>query len=326
MWFLIPLFIIVAALIYEFRLRKPDQFVLFEQNGKIGFRTARWYPRHFSLALAATTHLMELKLEATAKGSMPVIVKLTASVAASRDHIASLIRVGGWNTGATGKSAKEFESVLLGQVKEYTEKHPLEELSSETLHTHLQERESIGRQQYGLDIVSLSIQSIDPVDTGIAEALHQRESARIMEQTEELNQRARVAAAQARIRADEQIARTEHNLQLLRFELTKAEQEHESQLAQARMEDELRRNRMRLGFDREEMAILKDNPQLLLLTPQVARLAEASQSMKNARTVVSLAPGDAEQGVKLAGLFQVFLEQIMNGTNRVPEKKSKSTQ
>ncbi len=326
MWFVLPLIIVIALLIYEFRLRKPDQFVLHESGGKIRFRTGRWYPRHFSLALSGTTHLMELKLEATAKGSMPVIVKLTASVAASREDIAALIRVGGWNTGATEKAAKEFESVLLGQVKEYTEKHPLEELSSESLHQHLRDREATSRQQYGLDIVSLSIQSIDPVDASIAEALHQRESARIMEQTEELNQRARVAEAQARIHADEQIARSEHNLALVRFELTKAVQEQESQLAQFRMEDELRRNRMRLEFDREEMAILKDNPQLLLLTPQVARLAEASQSMKNARTVVSLAPGDAEQSVKLAGLFQIFLEQIMNGANKASEKKPKSAQ
>ncbi len=324
MWFIVPLIIVLILLVYEYRLRTPDQLVLFESGDKIGFRTSRWYPRHFSLALPGTTHPMELKLEATAKGSMPVIVKLSVSVAASRDTIAALIRVGGWNASAVEKAAKELASVLLGLVKEYTEKNGLEELSSDGLQAHLRERESIGRQQFGLDLVSLTVQSIDPVDADIAEALHQRESARILEQTEELNQRARVTGAQAKLRADEQIARTEHSLAILRFELQKAEQERESQLAQQRMEDELRRNRMRLEFDREEMMILKDNPQLLLLTPQAARLAEASQSMKNARTVVSLAPGDAEQGLKLAGLFQVFLEQMMNGSSKPSEKKSKS--
>ncbi len=325
MWYIIPLVIVLLLLAYEYRLRTPDELVLYESDGKIGFRTSRWYPRHFSLALTGTTHLMELKLEATAKGSMPVIIKLTVSVAASRDTISALVRVGGWNASAIEKAAKELESVLHGQVKEYTEKNGLEELTSEGLHHHLRERESTGKQQFGLDIVSLTVQSIDPVDADIAEALHQRESARIHEQTEELNQRARVTGAQARLRADEQIARTEHNLSILRFELKKTEQERESQLAQQRMEDELRRNRLRLEFDREEMTILKENPQLLLLTPQAARLAEASQSMKNARTVVSLAPGDAEQGLKLAGLFQVFLEQMMNGSNKLPEKKSKNS-
>jgi len=324
MWFVIPLVIVLLLLIYEYRLRTPDQLILRETKGTIGFRTSRWYPRHFSLALPGTTHLMELKLEATAKGSMPVIIKLTASVAASQNTIGALIRVGGWTGNAIEKASKDLESVLHGQVKQYTEKNGVEDLSSEGLLQHLRDRESTGREQFGLDIVSLSVQSIDPVDATVAEALHQRESARILEQTEELNQRARVSGAQARLRADEEIARTEHDLSLLRFELKKSEQERESQLAQQRMEDELRRNRMRLDFDREEMSILKDNPQLLLLTPQAARLAEASQSMKNARTVVSLAPADAEQGLKLAGLFQVFLEQMMNGSNKLPEKKSKS--
>ena len=325
MWFLPPLVIILAILVYEYRLRTPDQFILFESNGKIGFRTARWYPRHFSLALTGTTHLMELTLEATAKGSIQVIVKLAVSVSASRDTIAALIRVGGWSANAAEKAAKELEGVLLGQVKEYTEKLGLEELTSEKLHDHLREREGITKQQFGLDIVSLSVQSIDPVDASIAEALRQRESARIMEQTEDLNQRARVVGAQARLRADEQIARTEHELELLRFELKQSEQERESRLAQKQLEDELKRNRMRLDFDREEMSILKENPQLLLLTPQVARLAEASQSMKNARTVVSLASGEAEQGVNLSGLLHLFLEQLMNGSHRLPEKKSKNT-
>jgi hypothetical protein len=326
MWFALFVALVVLAFVYEYRLRKPDQLVLFESHGRIGFRKARWYPRHFSLALPGTTHLVELKMEATTKGSMPIIVKLAASVAASRETIGALVRVGGWNTSAVGKAAKELESVLLGQVKEHTETYGIEELSSELLLKHLREREDIIRQQFGLDLVSLSVQSIDPVDTSIAEALHQRESARIMEQTEELNQRARVAAAQARSRADEQIARSEHTVELLRYELKKAQQEQESLLAQQRVEDELRRNKMRLEFEREEMSILKENPQLLLLTPQVARLAEASQSMKNARTVVSLTPENADQGVRLAGLFQLFLDQVLNGSHKGPEKKSKTSQ
>ncbi|MGA9120538.1 MAG: hypothetical protein WB699_14335, partial [Bacteroidota bacterium] len=318
--------LLVVLLVYEYRLRKPDQMVLFESHGTIGFRKMRWYPRHFSLALPGTTHLMELKFEANAKGSIPIIVKLTATVAASREAIGALIRVGGWNAMAVGKAAKELESVLLGQVKEHTEQYGLEELSSELLLKHLHAREDISRQKFGLDLISLSVQSIDPVDISIAEALHQRESARIMEQTEELNQRARVAAAQARLRADEQIARSEHQIEILRYELKNAEQQQESRLARQRVEDELLRNRMRLEFEREEMTILKENPQLLLLTPQAARLAEASQSMKNARTVVSLSPENADQGVRLAGLFQLFLEQILDGSRKTPDKKSKNAQ
>ena len=64
---------------------------------------------------------------------------------------------------------------------------------------------------------------------------------------------------------------------------------------------------MRLELDREELALLNENPQLLLLTPQAARLAEASQTLRNARTVVSLSPSEAEQGARLFDLFQRFL-------------------
>jgi hypothetical protein len=325
MWFAIPLIVLIAAALYEYRLRRPDQLVLFESKGIIGFRTARWYPRHFSLALPGTTHLMELRIEASAKGNIPLITKMAVTVAAARENIAALIRVGGWSISAVSKAAKEFEAVLHGLVKEHTEKFELEGLSSESIHDHLVQRAGISRQNFGLDIVSLTVQSLDPVDLSIAEALRQRESARLLEQTELMNQSARVAAAQAKIRADEQIGRAEHEFELKKFDLKKVEQEREAQLAQKRVEDEMRRNRMRLEFDREEMNLVKENPQLLLLTPQAARLAEASQSLRNAKTVVSLAPGNAEQGTKLLRLFQLFLENMVNTPPKQAVKKSRNS-
>ena len=57
-----------------------------------------------------------------------------------------------------------------------------------------------------------------------------------------------------------------------------------------RLEDELVRNRMRLAFEKEGLEVLQISPELLMLTPQAAPLAEASQSLKNARTVISLSP------------------------------------
>jgi hypothetical protein len=322
MWLAIPAIAILGLLVYEYRLRRPDQLILFESSGAIGFRKARWYPRHFSMAIPGTTHPMELKVEASAKGSMPVIVKLAVSVAAARDTIAALIRVGGWNSGAVAKASKELETLLSAQIKEFTEQQGLEELSTESLRNHLMERAATSRQNFGLEIIALTVQSVDPVDSSIAEALRQREAARILEQTESLNQKARVAAADAKLRADQQIATFTHALELKKLELKKEEQEREAHLAQKRVEDELKRSRMRLDFDREEMGLLKDNPQLLLLTPQAARLAEASQTLKNARTVVSLAPGDVDAGTKLLGLFQLFLENVLNGSPKTGDKKS----
>lgn len=324
MWLVIPAVIIVGLFAYEYRLRRPDQLILFESAGVIGFRKTRWYPRHLSLALPGTTHLVETRVEASAKGNMPVVVRIAVSVAAARDSIAALIRTGGWNQGAVAKASKELETLLSAQVKELTERSGLEELSSDVLRDHLIQRAATSRQNFGLEIIALTVQSIDPVDTSIAEALRQRESARILEQTEALNQKARVAASEAKIRADEQIAAITHALELRRLDLKKEQQELEGQLATQRVEDELKRSRMKLEFDREEMDLLKEHPQLLLLTPQAARLAEASQTLKNARTVVSLAPGDAEAGGKLLGLFQMFLENMLNGSSKPGEQPDRS--
>jgi SPFH domain / Band 7 family len=325
MWLVIVVAVGLAAILYEFRLRRPDQLILYESKGTIGFRKARWYPRHFSLAVPGTTHLMEPKIEATAKGSIAITARLSVAVAASRDSVPALVRAGGWNSGAVARAAKELDALLQGHTREFTEKFAIEELSSENIHAYLLQKVPPAAQKLGLEVVGLTVQSIDPVDATIAEAMRQRESARILEQTEILNQKARVAAAQAKIRADEQISYFEHELELKRYDLKRAELEKESSLAQRRVEDEVHRSKLKLEFDREEMELLKENPQLLLLTPQVARLAEASQSLRNARTVVSLSPNEVEQGSKLLNMFQLFLQNMFQGSTRSAEKKPKSS-
>jgi len=71
------------------------------------------------------------------------------------------------------------------------------------------------------------------------------------------------------------------------------------------------RNRMRLAFEKEGLEVLQSSPELLMLTPQAARLAEASQSLKNARTVISLSPQDLDHGSELLGFFQNLLQKAM---------------
>lgn len=309
MWILAVVAIIVlAAVVFEYRLRKPDQFVLFERRGEIRQRTGALYPRHFSLALPSATYQIELSLDGIAKGGLQIKTSLVAVVAPSREHLAALIRVGGWRTDAVVKAAKEFETVIQAAVKEFTEARAIEELSSEALTGHLSRALESAASKFGLEIVTLAVRSIDAADPSIAEALRQRESARILEQTEILQQNARVAAARARLEAEKQIALSEHELELRKLELKEEEFAREALLAQKRTEDELRRSRMKLAYEQEEMALLKSNPELLLLSPQAARLAEASQGLKNARTIVSLWPSDAELGSSLARMFQRFLD------------------
>jgi hypothetical protein len=309
MWIIAIVAIVVLTwAVFEYRLRKPDQFVLYEREGEIRLRSGAFYPRHFSLALPSATYQIELSLDGIAKGGLQIKTSLVAVVAPSRSHLAALIRVGGWRTDAVVKAAKEFETVIQAAVKEYTEARAIEELSSEALTAHLSKTLESAAPKFGLEVVTLAVRSIDAADPSIAEALRQRESARILEQTELLQQKARVAAARARLEAEQQIALSEHELELRKLELKEQELAREAALAQKRTEDELRRSRMRLAYEQEEMALLKNNPELLLLSPQAARLAEASQGLKNARTIVSLWPTDAELGSTLGRMFQRFLD------------------
>lgn len=311
MWWLGIILIVLAVLVaLEFRLRKPDQLVLYEKRGVIGLRRGAFYPRHLSLALTGAGHQIELTAESTARGGIQVRTNLVATVAPSEAHLAALVRVGGWQPDAVVRAAQAFEPVIQAAVKTVTESYLIEDLTSEVLGKQLEKLLRDEAAKFGLEIVSLAVQAVEPADPDIAEALRQRESARILEQTELLKQKARVAAARARIEADEQIALSEHELELKKFELKKAQLEQESVLAYKRTEDELTRNRMRLAFEKEELAILKNSPELLLLTPQAARLAEAGQALKNARTIVSIGSSDAELGLRLSRIFQRFLDLV----------------
>ena len=111
------------------------------------------------------------------------------------------------------------------------------------------------------------------------------------------------------MKADEEIFQLENQLEMKKYELKKNQWEREAQLNDLRINDELKkRNRKRLEFDKEELEMLKSSPELLMLTPQAARLAEASQGLKNARTVVSLSPQDMAHGSELFGMFQNILQ------------------
>jgi hypothetical protein len=295
--------------------------VLDESKGKIILRKGRFYPRHFSLALPKTTYSTQLNIEASAKGNIDIKVKLSVTIAAALNHIPELIRVGGWKSNAVLIAAKELETIIHSLVKEYTEKYEIEELSSEKILNYLNQKMNVAIEKLGLEIVSLSVQSFEALDTKIADSLRQQESARILEQTESLNQTARITAAKAKIKADEEIARMENELELKKYDLRKSELEKESVLAQMKMEDELKRKKQQLEYDKEELNLLKNSPELLMLTPQASRLAEASQSLKNARTIVSLSPNEITQGSELLGMFQRFLQNTVNNFSQKNEEK-----
>lgn len=310
----IGIVIVAAAIIlafFEYRIRQPDFLVLHETRAGIDLRRGLIYPRHFSLALERTTCPIQLTVDATAAGNLGVRVKLVGSVAPSLEHVSSLIRVGGWNREAVLRATDEVQVLLQGLVKEYTERSGISTLSSANILNYLNEHSAAIQERFGVELISLAIQSLDPIDPEIADALRQQEQARLLEQTEHLNQQARVAAARAKSQADEEIAQMEHALDLKKAELKQLLLEKESALSKQSLADELARNRMRLAFETEELETLKNSPELLMLTPQAARLAEASQNLKNARTVISLTPQDAAHGSELLNLFQELLQKAL---------------
>ena len=301
----------ILLALFEFRIRQPDFLVLHESRGRISLRKGLIYPRHFSLPLKRTTCPVQLTVDATAAGNLGVRVKLVGSVAPSLDNLDSLIRVGGWNREAVVRATDEVQVLLQGLVKEYTERSEINTLSSANILNYLNERAAVVKEKFGVELISLAIQSLDPTDPEIADALRQQEQARLLEQTEHLNQQARVAAASAKAQADEEIAGMEHSLDLKKAGLKQALLEKESALSQQGLTDELARSRMRLAFEMEELQALKNSPELLMLTPQAARLAEASQNLKNARTVISLTPQESTHGSDLLTLFQELLQKAI---------------
>lgn len=314
-WFIVLVILLIIYILFEYRLRKPDQLVLYEVDEKIGKRKTKFYPRHFSLVLPKTTYTSELEIDATAKGSLEIKIKINLIASLSEKNVDCLIKTGGWNKNAVTKAIKEFEQVIESMIKDFTEKFEIEELSAEKILNHISDKLEISKTKFGIEVNSLSIKSFEIADSKIAEAIRQQESARILEHTELLNQKARITAAKAKLKADEEIALMENELELKKLELKQKELEKEFQLADKKTEEELKRKKLNLEFEKEELSLLKNNPELLLLSPQAAKLAEASQSLKNARTVVNLSSNDITQGFDLISLFQKFLENTFKKTD-----------
>lgn len=306
----VALLVIISLVVFEYRVRQPDMLILYESKGKITLRTSNFYPRHFSLPIKRGKIPIQLMVEASAVGNLGVNVKLVGSVAPAPEYVQTLVRIGGWNTEAVSRAAEEVSLSLDGLVKEYAEKHEIRTLASSELVTYLNECAAKFKEQFGVELISLAVHSLEPADPEIADALRQQEQARLMEETERLNNQARIAAAKAKYKADEEIAEMDHALELKKAALKRELLGQENALAQARLEDEMARSRMRLSFEKEELEILKNNPELLMLTPQAARLAEASQKLKNARTIISLSPQDMV-GSELFEIFQNMLNKAL---------------
>jgi len=94
----------------------------------------------------------------------------------------------------------------------------------------------------------------------LADALRQQEQARLLEQTEHLNQQARVAAARAKTQADQEIAEMEHSLDLKKAELKQLLLEKESALTSKVCPTSWPVTACRLAFEIEELGSAQEQP------------------------------------------------------------------
>ena len=306
----IIILVIMILLVSEYRIKKPGQIILFESKGLVKYRKSNFYPKHFSLIIPNTTYTLSSIVEPEAKGKIALVVKFTVTVTPSMNNISRLIRLGGWGKDVLIDAAKELDVILQGKIKEFTENFDIEGLKTESITKYLNEKLIDANTQLGLEILSLTIQSVEPADKKIADAIRQKEASRILEETEKNNQQVRIQTAQLKLKADEEILNYEHNLEMNKFHLKEIEQDKEAELSLKKLNEQVKRDKIKLDIEKEEMSIFKNNPELLLLTPQVARLAEASQNLKNAKTVVSL--GDIENGSQLVDMLKNFLSSFVN--------------
>jgi len=306
-----------------YRRRKPNQIVLFEKNNDIKIRKSSYYPRHLCLAISGSAQSSSLEIVAEDKGHLFLNIRIAMTASASIENIDKLIRAGGWDKACIKNAIEELKVLIESYVKEFCSSHEIEEISSAKLTEFLSKKVTVNAQDFGLEIVSLTTQAIDPQDRDIVIAMQQQEEARIKEQTEEARQKSRTSVAKAKAKADEQIILAEHALELKRLELKKELEEKEAKIAEKRISDELHRKNMQLTFDKKEMELLKSNPELLMLSPQLARLAEASQQLPNAKTVVSLAQDHLPNGSKLMETIQDLLSTVFSNKSGATKKETK---
>jgi hypothetical protein len=66
------------------------------------------------------------------------------------------------------------------------------------------------------------------------------------------------------------------------------------------------------------MELLKSHPEMILLSPQLAQLAESSQQLRNARTVVNLQGQDGSA----VGFIQELLQDVLKRLQKSETKES----
>lgn len=287
--FLGGIVIIAIVLLYVLYERKrPDQLILIEKNGKVTIWTRAFYPKYRCLSLPYTTRSLAAEVKTQARGKIDMIIKLNVTFYPDVEHIENLIHIGGWSTAALVRIEKELAGMIQGIVGEVIEPLDITEITREFIAKTIKTRLNSNAINIGVIITGVTVLSAEASDPEIAEAIKKTEVARIQEEAEKTVQASRITQAEMKARADQAILNAEHDTSMKKLALRKIEEAESAILAKAAMEQQVERRRIELKLEQAEVELLVKNPSLLLLSPQLTRLTEASQQLKNAETVVTL--------------------------------------
>lgn len=310
--------LILLGLAFEYRIKQPDEWTLSERNGMIRRRQGRFYPRHLTLALNATHYSVSKDVSADAKGRLGLRVHYTLTVAPDPEHVNTLIQSGGWHKDAVKNASEELTTHLQSIIRQNCENLELEEMNSAKLSAVLNAYNDTFRTAYGLQTVTLNVNSIEASDKSLTENLQERETARIQRDTEAIRQEARIRKEEVRLNAEADILAKQHILDMQKQAIGKEMESIEAELAELRVRYENDRRTLQLEAEKAELAVKAEHPELLLTDPQLARLIEAGQSLRNAKTIISL--GDATENSPamawLEKLVSRIFTQIQNKTDK----------
>ena len=310
-WFvLLGIFIIcIILLALIVKVRRPDQLLLVEKHGKVQPYLKRWYFSKSVLALPATVKTLSTEVKTQARGKIDVVIKLFVSFFPNAEQAENLVRVGGWSSEAVERVAHELSGTVQGLVGELVEPLDITQVTRDKLSHMLRQKIQELAPNFGIAVTSVVVSEAEAADKKIADAIRKQEEARIQEETEKANQQSRIATEKLRLTADDEIARMKHKMEMEQLKLREIEELKSAELEQKLLEMETEKKRLSLKVEQEEADLLSKHPELMMLTPQLTRLVEASQQLKSARTVISLSP-EIQDG--LPKILQALLETLQS--------------
>jgi purine-nucleoside phosphorylase len=276
-----------GALFFLFQRKRPDQLILLEKKGKVVEWTRSFYPKRICLSLSNTVHSFTAEVRTMGRGKIEVLIKVSVSFHTNPAKLENLIRVGGWSTAALKNVEKEITNAVPGIVGSVVENLEITEMQREAIARNLLEKLERLAENSGVQISTVTVISADPVDAKITEAIKKLEEARLQEIAERTLQTSRTLQAELKAQADQRIAQAEHEVAMKKLALQKIREAEAAELALATVKQQNERRKLELEIEKKEVEIFTQNPALLLLAPQLTRLTEASQQLKNAETVVS---------------------------------------